>query len=139
MQLQPSRWNKRSQRTPEFCPGACQWWGDFIYYEPWRRCVINESEGIRLVNGPRHNIPDGHPTGWSFDTVSDGYKPNAQEGANDRDGSDDDIPTDDVKNDRTGGASPSNAERIISPQENGVYEKWVDAHEDENRICDVCE
>lgn len=67
-----------------------------------------------------HVAPEGHTTGRSFNTVPDGWEPNSQAVANDCDRWDDDIPTNDVNNDRTGGAAPSDAEHIFSVGEWGA-------------------
>lgn len=74
-----------------------------------------------------------------FDTVPGGLKPNLQAVANSPDGWDKDILTDD----RTIIVLVEPVIRLlsifISPQGNGVYAQGVDTHEDQNRICDVCE
>lgn len=50
-----------------------------------------------------------------------------------------DVAVDDVNDDRTGDACPSNAGRIIPPQGNGVYVPGVDANKDDIRDGDVFE
>lgn len=137
--MQPSLCNKCYQRTAEFCPSLVSGGADFIYYEPWCRCVLSESEGIRLVNRPRHNIQDGHPTGWLFDTVPDGWEPGAQAVADRRDGWDEDIPTDEDIDHRTCKTVHLNTERIICRQGNMVYVKGVDEHEENSLVCDLRE
>lgn len=75
-------------------------------YDPWRRCVIIETEGIRSTNGPRRSITEGHPTGWAFHTIPDGWEANAHVVENIHEGWDDDIPTYNVNYDRTSVAGP---------------------------------
>lgn len=82
--VQPRWWNKRYQRTPQFCPGRVGGEADFIYYDPWRHCTVIEAESTGLVKAPRPYIPDGHPTGVSFDVVLDGRELNDQAAVDNR-------------------------------------------------------
>lgn len=125
--LQPRQWNKRYRRTPCFFPE--RFGVDFIYYDPWRLCTVNDAEGMLLFNVPRPYIPNDHPTGCLFDGNRDGLQPNAQVVDNNFKGCDNDVATNDVNDDRTGGPVPSNARRIISRQGNEVCAQGVDVKE----------
>lgn len=46
---------------------------DFIYYAPCRRCVVSETEGNRLPAAAPLRVTDGHPTGWAFNSVPEGW------------------------------------------------------------------
>lgn len=51
---------------------------DFIYCDTWRHCTISEAECTLLMNARRAYIADDHPTGCSFDVITDCWDPNAQ-------------------------------------------------------------
>lgn len=61
-----------------------------------------------MSNAARRLIRQVHPIGWEFNTVPDGWEPDAQV-VNDRDGWDDDVPVDDggPNDHRNAGAAPS--------------------------------
>lgn len=137
--VQPHWWNKRYQRTPEFCPAIVESGTEIIYYDMRRICAVSQDEGTRLTNEPRRNTSDGHHTGWLFDANEPVWEHNPQAVFNKRKGCDDEVAIDDVNDARTGGAGLSNAGSIISLQVNGVYAQGVDEQEEDNGICDVCE
>lgn len=87
-----------------------------------------------MANAPRPDIPDGTPTGWSFDEITDSSEPKAEVAVNEREGWDDDVVIDDANDDRISGARTSNAGYMFYPQRIWVYTKVSDAQEHENRM-----
>lgn len=130
---------KSYQRSPDISPGCVGCGADFVYYDPRRRCDISETEGLLLPNVTRHAIPDGHRTGWSFDNIPDSWQANAQAVEDNREGWDEDISTGNVNGVRTGESGPSKSWHVVSPQRNWVDVQGMGAHEDEIRICNMCE
>lgn len=128
---------KRYLHIPVFCP----WWvgggAEFIYYDPWSRCIVSEVEVTRLANAPRPNIHGCHSTGSSFEKTQGGSDPNAQTAFNNRQGWDDEVVIDNVKDDFTVGEGLLQAGRVISSRVNVVHVQGLDAYEDENRVCEV--
>lgn len=72
--LVDSRWRKRYVRTTDFCLGRQASGWDSIYYDPWRRCKVDAYKGNRLCNTVCPAIPDSHPRGWDFESISDGWE-----------------------------------------------------------------
>ena len=62
----PAEWRALGSHV-SLGPGA-----DFIYYNPWTRSAVSREDGRDLAARERV-ISDGHPIGWNFDAIPDGW------------------------------------------------------------------
>ena len=67
----PAEWRARGSHA-SLDPGRQGPGADFIYYNPWTRSAVSRDDARDLAARERV-IPDGHPMGWNFDAIPDGW------------------------------------------------------------------
>lgn len=79
-----------------------------------------------MANAPHADILDVHRTGWSLDAISNDWEPEDQAAVINREGWDDAVAIDEVNNDLTGSAGPSDAGVLFIGREMGRMRKeWM--------------
>jgi len=96
----PAEWRARGSHV-SLDPGRQGSGADFIYYNPWTRSAVSREDARELAARERV-IPDGHPMGWNFDAIPDGWDTPVAElptGAQEAGAWDGDVPVGDSEGD----------------------------------------
>lgn len=67
----PTEWRVRGHGV-SLSGGRRSAGADWMYYDPWSRCEISAATAADYARRPRE-VPDGHPTGWDYSSVPDGW------------------------------------------------------------------
>lgn len=86
----PTSWRNRSTRANERSPGRVGPGADWVYYDPHQRRCVDADVARERANAPRPPIPPGHPVGYDFDVIPDGWIDDTNNGYED-DQDDDNI------------------------------------------------
>ena len=76
--LPPSQRARGSTNYPSLSPGRQGQGADWVYYDPWynrgqgAKCTY---EHARTEMGKVRHVPDGHPVGWDFTAIPNGWVP----------------------------------------------------------------
>lgn len=69
----PSSWAARGTRAVDYSPGRRASGADYIYYDPWCRRMMSDSEHTAKMRESRRRRPVGYPTGYDFSEDTSGW------------------------------------------------------------------